>query len=117
MRLRTGLWALTALLLSSNATLAQNWSFDARAIALGGVGDAGNLAARMIEEQRDYTSIVLPFGLFQVLSNRNKFDPNSSEFDPVRDVEYAASPIHFIIGRDSSNAGRPRSCPTSATRR
>ena len=106
MRLRTGLWALTGLLLSSNAALAQNWSFDARSIAIGGVGGSGNLATKMIDEQRDYRSIVLPFGLFQVFSNKNKFDPNSSEFDPVRSFEYAASPIHFIIERDStSNSG------------
>ena len=105
MRLRTGLWTVTAWLLGSGAALAQNWSFDARTIALGGVGGSGNLATKMIDEQRDYRSIVLPFGLFQVLSNKNKFDPNSTEFDPVRSIEYAASPIHFIIGRDSSNSG------------
>ena len=85
--------------------LAQNWSFDARTIALGGVGGNGNLATKMIDEQRDYTSIVLPFGLIQVLKNRNIFDPNSKDFDPVRDIEFAASPIHYIFGRNTSKSG------------
>src|SRR5437016_14648775 len=51
---------------------AQNWSFDAWKIALGGIG-GGNLATKMIDEQRRYTSIVLPFGVFQVLSDTDVF--------------------------------------------
>jgi hypothetical protein len=107
MPIRIGLSTLAMCLLCSNLALAQNWSFDARAIALGGVGSSGNLSSKMIDEQRDYRSIVLPFGLIQVLKNRNIFNPDSTEFDPVRSAEYAAAPIHYVIGRDSSsNAGK-----------
>ena len=105
-RIRVGFMALLALSASSEKALAQNWSFDARTIALGGVGGTGNLATKMIDEQRDYRSIVLPFGLIQVLKNRNIFDPNSKEFDLVRSVEYAASPFHYIVGRNTSNTGQ-----------
>src|SRR5688572_21138559 len=87
---------------------AQNWSFDARKIALGNAGGADHPASRMIDEERPYRAIVLPFGLMQVLRNRNVFNPDSDEFDIVRSVEYAASPLHYIIGRDSgtSETGR-----------
>lgn len=95
-----------ALLAAPKIALAQNWSFDARDIALGGVGGTGNLATKMIDEQRDYWSIVLPFGLIQVLGDTKVFDPDSPEFDPVRAVEYAASPIHYVVGRSKSNSGQ-----------
>jgi len=98
--------AVLAVLGSSEGARAQNWSFDARNIALGGVGSTGNLATKMIDEQRAYTPIVLPFGLLQVLSNTNRFDPNSKDFDPVLDIEYAASPFHWVIGRNKSNSGQ-----------
>jgi hypothetical protein len=88
--------------LNSAPALAQNWSFDARAIGMGGVGSTSNVAADMVDEQRPYRPIVLPFGLFQVLPNLPKLDPTSDEFDLVRAIEYAASPIHFIIGRDDT---------------
>ena len=106
MRIRCCLVVLLVLVASSGRALAQNWSFDARTIALGGVGGTGNLATKMIEEQRDYWSIVVPFGFVQVLSDFDKFDPNSKEFDPVRDLEYAASPIHYVVGRSTSNSGQ-----------
>ena len=54
-------------------------------------------------EQRPYRAIVLPFGLFQVLPNLPKLDPTKDEFDLVRAIEYTASPIHYIIGRDNTN--------------
>ena len=83
---------------------AQNWSFDARRIALGGTGSTGNLAETMIDKERRYTPIVLPFGLFQVLSDLDIYDPNSPKFDPIRAVEYASSPIHYVVGRDTSTS-------------
>ena len=106
MRIRAALSTLLAVLLYSNVVLAQNWSFDARAVALGGVGGSGNLASKMIDEQRLYTSIVLPFGLFQVFSDLNVFNPDSRDFDPIRAIEYAASPIHFVLNRRSGNSGQ-----------
>ncbi len=71
----------------SSTAAAQNWSFDARRIALGGIGDTGNIAARLVDEQRGYGSIVLPFGLFQVLGDSTIFDPGDDNFDPVRAAE------------------------------
>lgn len=91
--------------LSASPALAQNWSFDARAIGLGGVGSAGNVAVSMIDEQREYRSIVLPFGLIQVLQDFGKFNPTEDDFDLIRAVEYAASPIHYVVGRDTSDSG------------
>jgi hypothetical protein len=90
-------------LLTSTPALAQNWSFDARRIAIGGVGSTSNVALEIVDEQRPYKAIVLPFGLFQILPNMPKLDPTKDEFDLVRAIEYAASPIHFIIGRDDTN--------------
>ena len=97
--------SVLAVLLSSPAATAQDWSFDARDIAMGGVGTTGNLSTKMIDEQRDYTSIVLPFGLIQVFKDLNIFDPNSSKFDPVRAIEYAASPMHYGLDRGQTNSG------------
>src|SRR5438876_2806617 len=85
--------------------MAQNWSFDARTIGMGGTGSTGNLASSMIDKERRYTPIVLPFGLFQVLSDLDIYDPNSPKFDPIRALEYAASPLHFVVGRDTSTSG------------
>ena len=90
--------------LSGSPALAQNWSFDARRIALGGVGSTENVASQLAEEQRRYKSIVLPLGLIQVLSDFDVFDPSGDSFDPVRAMEYAASPLHYTIGRETSNA-------------
>ena len=93
-----------ASVVSSGKGLAQNWSLDARTIGLGDVGGSGNLATKMIDEQRDYRSIVLPFGLIQTLQHKHVFDPGSSEFDPIRAIEYASSPFHYVFGRDTGNS-------------
>lgn len=96
---------LSLCLLYSSAAFAQNWSFDARMIGLGGVGDVSNVAVNMVDEQRPYRAIVLPFGLIQVLPNIGKFNPTEDDFDLVRAIEYAASPIHYIVGRDTTDTG------------
>ena len=72
---------------------------------MGGVGDIGNVAVAMVEEERPYRAIVLPFGLVQVLQDFGKFDPTSDNFDLVRSIEHAASPLHYVIGRDSTDTG------------
>jgi hypothetical protein len=105
MRFCAAVLSVLAVLLSSAVATAQDWSFDARDIAMGGVGTTGNLSTKMIDEQRDYTSIVLPFGLIQVFKDLNIFDPNSSKFDPVRAIEYAASPMHYGLDRGQTNSG------------
>jgi hypothetical protein len=83
---------------------AQNWSFDARKIGLGSPTGAENLASRMIEEEHDYRVIVLPFGLIQVFRDLDRLNPSKDEFDLVRTIEYAASPLHYTIGRDASDS-------------
>ncbi len=90
--------------LTAGPALAQNWSFDARNVGMGGVGSTSNVAVDMVDEQRPYRPLVLPFGLlFQVLPNLPKLDPTSDDFDLVRTIEYSASPIHYIVGRDSTS--------------
>ena len=74
---------LSALVLSSGNAMAQNWDFDARHIAMGNVSTT-NISMSMIDEQRRYTSIPLPFGLFQVLGDLDIYNPSSPKFDPVR---------------------------------
>ena len=94
-------------LMSVSSALAQNWSFDARSVALGAVSGKDNLASRMVEEHRRYRTIVIPLGLFQVLRDMDRFKPESEEFDFVRAIEYAASPLHYQFGRDQeSESGR-----------
>jgi hypothetical protein len=93
-----------AFVAAPRAALAQNWSFDARMIALGNPAGSGNLAYDMIDQQRPYAVIPLPFGLVQILKDFDIYNPTSPKFDPIRVVEYAASPIHYIIGRDDSKS-------------
>jgi hypothetical protein len=99
--------ALFVLLDSSSTVFAQNWSFDARRIALGGVGTAENIASQTALEERGYRAVVLPFGLLQVLPDWNVFDPSGDDFNPVCAMEYAASPLHFTIGRKRCDPSEP----------
>ena len=92
-------------MLAAAPAQAQNWSFDAREVALGGVGSTSNVAYDMVSEQKSYRAIVLPFGLFQVIPNFPKMNPTSDEFDLARAIEYSVSPIHYIVGRDTSESG------------
>jgi hypothetical protein len=105
MRIRAGVISVLVVVLTAATAMAQDWSFDARDIAMGGVGTTGNLSTKMIVEQRDYTPIVLPFGLIQVFKDVNIFNPDSSSFDPVRAIEYAASPVHYGLDRGRTNTG------------
>lgn len=103
MRATARLIVLCFCLLQAAVANAQNWSFDARNIGLGGIGSTSNVAVDMVDEQRPYRPIVLPFGLIQVLPNWPKMNPTSDEFDLVRTIEYSASPIHWIVGRDDTD--------------
>lgn len=97
---------LCALLLSGVA-LGQSYSGDARKIGMGGVGYSENLATRMIDDERPYTSVVLPFGLIQLYRDRERLNPDNDDFDPVLAGEYAANPLHYVFGRDpGGNRGR-----------
>ena len=37
-----------------------------------------------------------------MLEDCDIYNPNSPKFDPIRAIEYAASPIHYIVGRDTT---------------
>jgi hypothetical protein len=93
-------------LASAAPARAQNWSFDARQIALGSPVGGQNPASNMIAEANGYRSIVLPFGLIQVIGDFNALNPSSDDFDLVRLVEDVASPIHYTFGRHSTNTGK-----------
>lgn len=95
---------VAGLSIAASPAMAQNWSGDARLIAMGGAGTNQNLASKMIEEERGHRTIVLPFGLFQILKDTDIFDPSSDEFDLVRSIEYAASPLHYTVGRDGGGS-------------
>jgi len=105
MRIRQIVGAALAAWGVASAAAAQGWNFDARKIALGGAGTATNLASDMMDEARPYHTIVIPIGLFQVLSNTDVFNPDSDKFDPVRAVEYAANPFVYIVHRDDTSSG------------
>jgi hypothetical protein len=96
-----GRFVLAALLLCSTASAAaaQNYSFDARRIALGGTGGTPNVASDLVEEQRAYTSIVIPVGLVRLLTQVRVFFPTHDDFDFVKAVEFATRPLHFTFGR------------------
>jgi hypothetical protein len=84
----------------------QDYSFDARRIALGGAGGTPNVASKLVERQRRYRSILIPVGLVRVLSDIHVFYPNREDFDFTRVVEFSTSPLHFVFGRsDDVTAG------------
>ena len=98
-------FALFACVLVAGQASAQNWSFDARKIGLGSPGGDENLATQMIDEARNYGAVVLPFGLFQVMRDFDKLNPTNNQFDLIRTMEYAASPLHYTLGRDTTDSG------------
>jgi hypothetical protein len=104
MLVRGGILPLVACVFALGTTSsAQNWSFDARKVGLGSPGGE-TLATRMIDDEREYRSIVLPFGLIQVFRDFSKLNPSKDEFDLVRTVEYAAGPLHYTVGRDRTTS-------------
>lgn len=106
MSLRRCALSLAVCVMFATPALAQNWSFDARKVALGSPGSGENLASKMIEEENEYRSIVLPFGLFQVFRDFDRLNPTKDNFDVIRTMEYAASPLHYTFGRDAVTAGQ-----------
>ena len=98
-RLQRASVAVLFLVWTASSASAQNYTFDARRVALGGVGGTPNLASKLVERQRRYKSILIPVGLVRVLKNVHVFYPNRDDFDFSRAVEFAYSPIHFVFGR------------------
>ena len=110
-RRRTFGWvpfAATVLALAAavSPAFAQNYSFDARRIALGGAGGTPNVASKLVERQRRYKSVLIPVGLVKVLSDVRVFYPNREDFDFSRVVEFASSPFHFVLGRKEDITAR-----------
>ena len=101
-----GLMTALALLVTTGTASAQNYSTDARKIAMGGnAGDSANIAQGMVDKVSPYTVIVLPFGLIQVFQGGlDKFNPNSDKFDPVRAAELASNPLHYTFGRSAEDS-------------
>ena len=98
-RLRAAFVAVLLFVWTASSASAQNYSFDARRIALGGVGGTPNLASKLVERQRRYRSILIPVGLVKVLNDVRVFFPNREDFDFSRAVEFAYSPLHYVFGR------------------
>jgi len=98
-RWRGGFVAILLLTSFASSAFAQNYSFDARRIALGGAGGTPNIASKLVERQRRYRSILIPVGLVKLLSDVRVFFPNRDDFDFSRAVEYAYSPLHQVFGR------------------
>ena len=98
--LRT-LGLLVVLSVSSVSLCAQNYSFDARRISLGGIANAGkvNSVFEMNPKKAEYRSIVIPLGLIQVFRNTEVFDPDHVDFDLVRAIDYVANPLHLGFNR------------------
>lgn len=88
------------------SVIAQNYSFDARRIALGGAAGTPNIASKLVEQQRRYKSILVPVGLVKLLSDLHVFYPNREDFDFSRAVQYASSPFHFVFGRKEDITAR-----------
>jgi hypothetical protein len=93
---------LGVILMMSSGLRAQNYSWDARSVGMGGETGlgGGNLTADMVPADRNYTSIVVPLGLIQVLSHLEVFDPNDPGFDALRAIDYVGNPFHYSFGRD-----------------
>jgi hypothetical protein len=91
---------------TASSVSAQNYSFDARRIALGGAGGTPNVASKLVEQERRYKSILVPVGLVRVLSDVRVFYPNREDFDFSRAVEYGTSPLHFVFGRSEDITAR-----------
>src|SRR5580765_1015288 len=85
---------------------AQNYSFDARRIALGGAGGTPNVASKLVEQQRRYKSVLIPVGLVELLTDIRVYYPNREDFDFSRAVEHSASPLHFVFGRQEDITAR-----------
>ena len=90
---------MAVLLLTSAASSAsaQNYSLDARRIALGGAGGTPNVASKLVERQRPYKSILIPVGLVKMLSDVRVFYPNRPGAGPDRTA--------FLLNWNTSSKG------------
>jgi hypothetical protein len=86
---------------------AQGYDTDARLIGMGGSAvDGANIAAGMVEKSTPAMVIPVPIGLIQVFKGgTDKFNPGSNNFDPVRALESATSPMHYTFGATTDSTG------------
>ncbi len=85
---------------------AQNYTSDARLVAMGGVGGHANDASRLAGNERSYRSIGLPIGLFQVLKNLDVYRPDKKDdFNPLRAATLLASPLHYTFDLKEGTPG------------
>ncbi|OFV96357.1 MAG: hypothetical protein A3F68_06090 [Acidobacteria bacterium RIFCSPLOWO2_12_FULL_54_10] len=96
---------LSFVIFGASTVFAQNYSWDARRLAMGGMTTtgSGNIAFEMVPAQYGdlgYSSIVLPFGLIQVLSNLDTFDPDKPDFDLLLVTDYVGNPFHYTLDRN-----------------
>jgi hypothetical protein len=84
---------------------AQNFTSDARRIAMGAIGDADSDASKLAGDAREYRSIGAPLGLLQVFKNPKVFLPTEDDFNPLRAMELAASPVHYTLNRSEGGPG------------
>jgi hypothetical protein len=96
------LLALLSIQLVSLCSFAQSYTGDARRIGMGGTADNENLGSRMIADQQQYRSIVVPLGLFQVIRDRRYFHPGEDDFNPILALEDMANPLHLTTRRGSA---------------
>ncbi len=95
----------TLVTLTASVTCAQEYSSDARLIALGGVGgDLENAALEMAASPRPYRTIVVPLGLVQLVRDLERLDPRDERFDPLALLAYATAPMHYVVGRTQDPA-------------
>src|SRR5262249_38612326 len=85
------------------ACFAQSYAGDARRIGLGGTSQNENIGSQMIEDERQYRSIVVPFGLIQVIQDRDYFNPDKDTFNPVRALEDIGNPLHITLRRGAGS--------------
>lgn len=83
---------------------AQTWNIDARVVGLGGIGGEQNIFTSGLASSRGDRSLALPFGLFRLLQQRQIFDPRSADFNPLRALAFAASPMHAPLAGGTSAA-------------
>jgi hypothetical protein len=69
---------------------------------MGGTADNENLGSRMIADQQQYRSIVVPLGLIQVIRDRRYFHPDDDAFNPILALEDMANPLHLTTRRGSA---------------
>jgi hypothetical protein len=86
--------------------LAQNWSFDARKVALGSPGSGENLASKMIRGGKRVSLARAPVRVVPGVRDFDRLNPSKDNFDVIRTMEYAASPLHYTFGRDSVTPGQ-----------